>query len=65
MQTVIGFQVFLSNINNFQTDLFDLDGILTGTTIPDQSGPGSNSNEEVTLHTPLPKKKKRGEESWV
>ena len=28
-----------------------IDGILTGSTNPGQSGPGSNGNEEV-LHTP-------------
>ena len=40
------------NINDFQIDLFNvqsIDGTLTGTTILGQSGPGSNSNEEV-LH---------------
>ena len=38
---VIWHQVFLFNI------IWLIDGILTGTTIPDQSGPGSNSNEEI------------------
>ena len=37
LHTVIWFQVFPSNTNNFQTDLFD----------PEQSGPGSNVNERV------------------
>ena len=36
------FQVFISNTNKFQTD-----GTLTGTTAADQSGHGSNGNEEV------------------
>ena len=36
----IWYQVFLSNTNNFQKDLFDPTG-------PDQNGPGSNGNEVV------------------
>ena len=38
-------------MNNFCSDLFDIDGTLTDTTTPGQSGPGSNS-KEVILHTP-------------
>ena len=37
--------------NNFLTEPFALDGTLNGTTIPGQSGPRSNGNEEV-VHTP-------------
>ena len=43
------FHVFLSNTDNFQTDLFSLLIRLTGTTTLDQSGPGSNDNEGVLL----------------
>ena len=39
-----------SNINNLQTSFSLLDGIMTGTNIPDQSGPGSNGNKG-DLHT--------------
>ena len=42
----IWYKVFLSNTNNFKTDLFGpRDGTLTGTTAPDQSGPGNNGNK--------------------
>ena len=50
LHTINRYQVFLSNINNFQTDLFDR--TWTGTTIPGQSGPGSNSNKEMTPNSP-------------
>ena len=33
------FQIFLFNADNFQTDLFDPNGTLTGSTTPGQSGP--------------------------
>ena len=38
----------ISNTNDFQTNLWAIDGALTG-----QSGTGSNANEKVTPHTPL------------
>ena len=46
--TVISYKVFLSNTNNFQTDLL-YHMRLTVSTTPYQGGLGSNSNEEV-LH---------------
>ena len=45
LQIVIWSQVFLSNANNFEKDLFDswlIHQTLTGTESLDQSGPGSN-----------------------
>ena len=46
LHTVIWFQVFLSNPNNFQT--YFIDGDLTDTTTLSQSRPGSNGNEFFT-----------------
>ena len=40
------YQVFLSNMNNFQVDLF---GTLTGVTTSGQSGSESTGNEGVPL----------------
>ena len=45
--TVLWFQIFISNPDNFQTGLFDWKGM----TKAGQGGPGSNGNERVTLHT--------------
>ena len=51
LHTVIRYQVFLSNTNNFQTDLFDL-YMEPKKEIPlKQKGPGNNGYEEVR-HTP-------------
>ena len=50
LHTILWIQVFLSNINKFQKDLFNSLLRLTGTTTPGQSEPGSNGNERV-LHT--------------
>ena len=44
------FQVFLSNSNNFQTDLFDF--MMSDTTSSNQSGPESYENERVTPYSP-------------
>ena len=45
-------QLFISNINNLQIDLFDpLDGILTTTTSLGQNRSGTNANKKV-IHTP-------------
>ena len=46
IHTIILFQVFLDNTNNFQTSFLFIDGPLTGTTTQSQSGPESNDNEE-------------------
>ena len=46
LNTVIVFQVFLFNLNNLQNrSIRHLDGTLTDTTTPGQSGPRNNSNE--------------------
>ena len=47
--TAIGYQLLLFSTNNSHIDLPD-PKTLTATKIPDQSRPGSNSNEEV-VHT--------------
>ena len=48
--TVIWFQVFFTNTNNFQTYLFK-DGTLISTTTPGQSGHGSHGKKRRLLHT--------------
>ena len=40
-QAITYFQIFLSEINNFQTAIWPIGGIQRGTTSPDQSGPES------------------------
>ena len=46
--TVMYDQIFLSNTNNFSTDLFDsIDWTLTDTTTPSQSASGNYNNEGV------------------
>ena len=53
LHTVIWFQVFLSNTNNFQTkSIWPIYGILTGTITMCESGLGSNGNEGITPHSP-------------
>ena len=44
-------QAILSNAKNLQTSTWPINRTLTGTTIPGQSEPGSNDNEEL-IHTP-------------
>ena len=49
LQTLIEYQLFLSNNNNSQTVLFlPIDGILSITSQPGQSEPDINGNEEYT-----------------
>ena len=43
------YQVFLSNTNNFKTDLFDLEML----PLPGQNGPGSDGNEGVPNYTQI------------
>ena len=42
-----GLHTVLSNVSNFQTSIGLVDGTLTGTNSPGQSGPGSNVIEGV------------------
>ena len=44
-------QVFLFNRNYFQRSFWLTDETLINITTPDQGGPGSNSNEKVTMHS--------------
>ena len=48
LHAVIGFYIFLSNTKR---SIWSIDRTLTSTTIPGQSGPGSNGNEGIH-HTP-------------
>ena len=43
------FKIILNNILN--KSISSVDRIITGTTTSDQSGPRSNGNEEVALHS--------------
>ena len=55
LYTVIFYQVFLSNTNNFQTELFDAEmgkKTFTVTCTPSRNGPGSYDNKGVTPHSP-------------
>ena len=50
MHTVIWYQVFLYNTNNFlNSSIWPIDGTQTGTTTPGQSEPGSNIKKGVLL----------------
>ena len=52
LHTVIWFQVFLSNTNNFlNRSIWPTDGTLTDTSTPSQNGPGSNGDEGI-VHIP-------------
>ena len=48
---MVVYQVFLSNINNLQLDLFKPLDVIRKDSTSGQSGPRSNSNEGV-VHTP-------------
>ena len=50
LQAILEFQVFLSNIYNFKTSIWSIDGTHSGTTTPVQSRLRSNANKGV-LHT--------------
>ena len=47
MLTITPPEVPIPNSDHFQTDLFDTDGTLTGTTTLGQSVPGNNGNDKV------------------